>query len=95
MRNTRVVDIVTALDDYSAQVDIHDPWVDAGLSQREYGLNVAEHPQAGAYDAVVLAVGHDQFRALGAAGIRAFGKPVSVIYDVKSLLPRDAVDGRL
>ena len=47
------------------------------------------------YDAIILAVGHQQFAQLGAAGIRAFGKPESVLYDVKGLLPRDSVDGRL
>jgi UDP-N-acetyl-D-glucosamine/UDP-N-acetyl-D-galactosamine dehydrogenase len=52
-------------------------------------------PEAGGYDAVIIAVGHDEFRTLGAAGIRAFGKPDSVVYDVKYILPRDAVDGRL
>jgi UDP-N-acetyl-D-galactosamine dehydrogenase len=47
------------------------------------------------YDAVIVAVGHDKFRQLGAEGIRAYGKPVSILYDVKYLLPREAVDGRL
>ena len=95
MRNTRVVDIMQSLDEYSMQVDIHDPWVDAEQSQREYGLDVVGHPLPDTYDAVVVAVGHDQFCTLGAAGIRAFGKAVCVIYDVKSILPIDAVDGRL
>ena len=52
--------------------------------------------EQGAYDAIVLAVGHDEFRALGGEGVRAFGKPeASIVYDVKYVLPRDAVDGRL
>lgn len=95
LRNTRVVDIVQALKGYSAQVDIHDPWVDAAEAQHEYGLSPTVTPVQGEYDAVIVAVGHDEFRALGADGIRAFAKPESIIYDVKYVLPRDSVDGRL
>ena len=95
LRNTRVVDIVSALKTYSAQVDICDPWVDSGDAQHEYGLSTTAQPQQGVYDAVIVAVGHDQFRELGAEGIRAYGKPESILYDVKYVLPRDAVDGRL
>ena len=96
LRNTRVVDIVHALEGYSAQVDVYDPWVDAAEAQHEYGLTPIEAPEQGAYDAMVLAVGHDQFRALGGQGVRAFGKAeASIVYDVKYVLPRDAVDGRL
>jgi UDP-N-acetyl-D-galactosamine dehydrogenase len=69
--------------------------VDAAQAQHEYGLAPVNEPGQGVYDAVVVAVGHDEFRALGAAGIRAFGKPESVIYDVKYVLPRESVDGRL
>jgi UDP-N-acetyl-D-galactosamine dehydrogenase len=95
LRNTRVVDIVAALADYSAFVDVHDPWVDAHEAKAEYGLDFVDAPQAGVYDAIVLAVAHDQFATLGAEGIRAYGKAASVLYDVKSMLPRTAVDARL
>jgi len=95
LRNTRVVDILAALKDYNAQLDIHDPWVDAVAAKHEYGLVMTAAPEAGSYDAIILAVGHEQFAALGAAGIRAYGKPGSVLYDVKYVLPREAVDGRL
>ena len=95
LRNTRVVDIVQSLQGYNAQVDVFDPWVDPVQAQHEYGLAPITDPARGAYDAVILAVGHDQFRQLGGDGVRAFGKPDSVVYDVKYLLPRDAVDGRL
>ena len=94
LRNTRVVDIVAALDGYSVRVDVCDPWVDEVQAQHEYGLALVA-PGQGMYDAVIVAVGHDKFRQLGAEGIRAYGKPVSILYDVKYLLPRDAVDGRL
>ncbi|HEX8779347.1 MAG TPA: UDP binding domain-containing protein, partial [Rhodanobacter sp.] len=95
LRNTRVVDIVHALRGYNAQVDVHDPWVDAAEAEHEYGLAPLAEPATGAYDAVIVAVGHHQFVALGAAGVRAYGKPQSVVYDVKYVLPREAVDGRL
>ncbi|CAM5623774.1 Vi polysaccharide biosynthesis protein VipA/TviB OS=Rhodanobacter lindaniclasticus OX=75310 GN=B1991_11700 PE=3 SV=1 [Rhodanobacter lindaniclasticus] len=95
LRNTRVVDIVQALRGYNTEVDVFDPWVDAAEARHEYGLELVDAPAKGAYDAVIVAVGHRQFAALGSAGIRAFGKPSSVLYDVKYVLPRDEVDGRL
>jgi UDP-N-acetyl-D-glucosamine/UDP-N-acetyl-D-galactosamine dehydrogenase len=95
LRNTRVVDIVQALCTYKAQVDIHDPWVDPAEAEHEYGIVPIAEPERGSYDAVIVAVGHQQFTTMGADGIRAFGKPESVLYDVKYVLPRAAVDGRL
>jgi UDP-N-acetyl-D-galactosamine dehydrogenase len=90
-----VVDILDELRRYNVQVDIHDPWVDAPLAHEEYGLSMTDAPDAGAYDAVILAVAHREFAALGAEGIRRYGKPDAVLFDVKGVLPRDRVDGRL
>jgi len=95
LRNTRVVDIVRELREYRASVDVHDPWVSADAARREYGLDMVETPQAGAYDAIVLAVAHRQFRALGAQKIRAYGKPLQVLYDLKHVLGRGESDLRL
>ncbi|WP_240098638.1 Vi polysaccharide biosynthesis UDP-N-acetylglucosamine C-6 dehydrogenase TviB [Thermomonas flagellata] len=95
LRNTRVIDTVHALRGYHCAVDVHDPWVDAAEARHEYGLDLVAAPAAGAYDAVVLAVAHRQFAALGGDGVRAFCKPQAVVYDVKGVLPREAVDGRL
>ncbi len=95
LRNTKVVDIVAELVEHQVSVDIHDPWVDAAEADHEYGLALTAQPGAGTYDAVILAVAHRQFLESGAAGIRAYGKAEAVLYDVKSALPRDAVDGRL
>jgi UDP-N-acetyl-D-galactosamine dehydrogenase len=95
VRNTKVVDIVKELASYGATVDIFDPWVDATEARQEYDIELTEDPQPGAYDVVVLAVAHQQFRDLGEQGIKAYGKPGSVFFDVKYLLPQDAVDGRL
>lgn len=95
LRNTRVVDVVGELADYHAQVDVHDPWVDADEARHEYGLALVADPVPGSYDAIILAVGHRQFIELGAQRIRALGKPGCVLFDVKQALPREAVDDRL
>lgn len=95
LRNTRVVDIVGELSEMGMQVDVHDPWVDAEEAREEYGLQLVS-PEHGAYDAVLLAVGHEEFRAAGAEGMRAYGKSEAhVLYDLKSILPQDASDLRL
>ena len=95
LRNTRVVDIVEELVHYHANVDVYDPWVDAAEAQREYGITPIESPAGGHYDAIILAVAHHQFVTLGSEAIRKFGKPQSVLYDIKSILPKDSVDARL
>jgi UDP-N-acetyl-D-glucosamine/UDP-N-acetyl-D-galactosamine dehydrogenase len=95
VRNTRVVDILASLNEYHADVDVFDPWVNADEAEHEYGIRPITAPNSGEYDAIIIAVAHEQFKALGTAGIRAFGKQSSIIFDVKHILPRDAVDGRL
>jgi UDP-N-acetyl-D-galactosamine dehydrogenase len=95
LRNTRVIDMVRELQGLHARVHVHDPWVDPAEARREYGLEMLAEPAPGAYDAIILAVPHQQFRALSAGQIRAWGKPDHVLYDVKYLLPRHETDGRL
>ena len=96
VRNTKVVDIVKALGDYNVRVDIYDPWVDVQEAKHEYGLDcLTSAPAQGVYDAIVLAVGHHQFAVLGEHGIKAFGKPSAVLFDIKGILPLGATDGRL
>jgi UDP-N-acetyl-D-galactosamine dehydrogenase len=95
LRNTRVVDIVQEFRDYNAHVEVYDPWVDAREAQHEYGIEPISALKPGRYDAVILAVAHQQFREMGVAQIRALGKPASVLFDVKYLLPSAQVDGRL
>jgi len=92
LRNTKVVDIIAELKSYNANVHIHDPWVSAEEARHEYGIDLVAAPEAGSYDAVILAVSHREFIALGADGIRAFGKPGAVLFDVKRALPRASVD---
>ncbi|GAB4407134.1 MAG: Vi polysaccharide biosynthesis UDP-N-acetylglucosamine C-6 dehydrogenase TviB [Rhodoferax sp.] len=95
LRNTKVIDIVQTLQGFNIAVDVHDPWVDPEEAHDEYGLTLLQQPAPNTYDAVVVAVAHQQFRNAGAEGIRAWLKPNGVIYDVKCVLPREAVDGRL
>ena len=95
VRNSKVVEIVRELESYGATVDVHDPWVDAAEARQECGVDLVEEPEEGRYDAVVIAVAHDHYRKLGERGIRAFGKEKSIVYDVKYVLPADAVDDRL
>ena len=95
LRNTRVIDIVRELESSRARVDVYDPWIDAAHATREYRIHSIDTIVDGSYDAIILAVAHRQFAELGAARIRAFGRPGAVIFDVKSVLPAAAVDGRL
>lgn len=95
LRNTRVIDIIRELADYHAQIDVYDPWADADAAVHEYGLTLIDSPQANSYDAIILCVGHEQFRQMGADTIRSFGKTNNVLFDVKHILPKDRVDARL
>lgn len=95
LRNTRVIDIISELKSYHAQVEVYDPWVNADDARKEYGIDVIASLQPSRYDAIILAVAHDHFLELGAAGIRALGKPDHVLYDIKSILPKSDVDARL
>jgi UDP-N-acetyl-D-galactosamine dehydrogenase len=95
VRNTKIVDVVAELSSWGGKVDVHDPWVDPAEAKEEYGIDLVGEPEKGAYDAVIVAVGHEQFKALGAAGIRAFGKENAVLYDVKYVLDAKDVDDRI
>lgn len=95
LRNTRVVDVVRELQEYNIQVDVHDPWISPKESEYEYGISPVEQPEQGTYDAIILAVGHNQFKTMGTASIRAHGKPEHVLYDLKYILPKNEVDLRL
>ncbi|MGX1113383.1 UDP-N-acetyl-D-galactosamine dehydrogenase [Pseudoalteromonas sp. MBR-15] len=95
LRNTKVVDIVTELKEYNINVDIVDPWCSNEEAEHEYSLSLtAEHKQ-NYYDAILLAVGHNEFKEMGAEQIRALGKEQHVLYDLKYVLPKESVDMRL
>jgi UDP-N-acetyl-D-galactosamine dehydrogenase len=95
LRNTKVVDIVSELNEYNMNVDILDPWCSNEGAQHEYGLDVIKEAKQDNYDAVILAVAHNEFKVMGPDAIKALGKKDSVIYDLKYVLPKEAVDLRL
>ena len=95
LRNTRVVDIVHELGEYHVDVDVYDPWVDADEAQHEYGITPIAKPEPGKYDAIILAVSHEQFVKMGAAEIRKLGKAKHVLYDLKYVLSPEESDLRL
>ncbi|MEZ8370501.1 Vi polysaccharide biosynthesis UDP-N-acetylglucosamine C-6 dehydrogenase TviB [Vibrio splendidus] len=95
LRNTKVVDIVAELKEYNINVDIVDPWCSNVEAQHEYGLTLCEEPQQGDYDAIIMAVGHNEFKEMGPVEIRAFGKSEHVLYDLKYVLDKSDVDMRL
>ncbi|WP_222908767.1 Vi polysaccharide biosynthesis UDP-N-acetylglucosamine C-6 dehydrogenase TviB [Pseudomonas sp. DNDY-54] len=95
LRNTRVVDIIAELGEYNIRVDVYDPWVSAAEAQHEHGISPIGEPVISAYDGIVLAVAHNEFRALGSENIRRYGKPEHVLYDLKYLLSSEEADLRL
>ena len=96
LRNTKVVDLVRGLSECNVSTDIYDPWIDPQEAQQELGLScMRDAPQTETYDAIIVAVGHNQFVEAGSAAVRNFGKPGAVLYDVKGIYPRSEVDGRL
>jgi UDP-N-acetyl-D-galactosamine dehydrogenase len=96
LRNTRIVDIVSELKDYNCDVDVYDPWVSVEEAQHEYSITpLVQPPNNGAYDAIILAVAHHQFKEMGAAAIRAWGKSDAVLYDLKYVLTTNESDLRL
>jgi UDP-N-acetyl-D-galactosamine dehydrogenase len=95
LRNTKVIDIINELAEYNAKVDVYDPWVSVEEAQHEYDITPVSEPAAGTYDAIILAVAHHQFKEMGAAGLRRFGKKEHVLYDLKYVLPQGDSDIRL
>ncbi|CAM4011655.1 Vi polysaccharide biosynthesis UDP-N-acetylglucosamine C-6 dehydrogenase TviB [Bordetella tumulicola] len=95
LRNTRIVDIVQELGEYNVDVDVYDPWVDAQEAVHEYGITPVSELKQGHYDAIILAVSHEQFVNMGAAEIRKLGKAKHVLYDLKYVLTSSESDLRL
>lgn len=96
LRNTRVIDLVHELQAFDTQVDLYDPHADSAEAQREYGVTLLPVlPSSGQYDALVVAVAHEEFKRLGIDGIRRLGNNHAVIYDIKGMFGKDEVDGRL
>ena len=96
LRNSKVVDMIAALREFHATVDVHDPWADPDDARHEYGLEpLAALPESPRHDAIVVAVAHDAYREMGPDRIRALARPGAILFDVKGLFPKTASDGRL
>lgn len=92
IRNTKVVDIYHTLREYTNDITIYDPWADAGHVQHEYGISITKQMPEEKFDAIILAVAHKEFEEID---FKSMTTDNSVIYDVKGILPRDIIDGRL
>jgi len=95
LRNTRVVDIIKELETYGVNIHVYDPWVDPEEAVAEYGIKPIATLEEGKFDAILLAVAHEQFKKMDIKQVRALGKPDSIIYDLKYLFPADLTDERL
>ena len=95
LRNTRVVDLIREFDWYNCNVDVYDPWVDKDEAYDEYGIKPVDKPIKGKYDAILIAVAHDEFKDLSIEQIKTFGTDNHVLYDIKYLFKANEVDGRL
>lgn len=95
VRNSKVVDLIHALEKFGATVDVWDPWVDPKHVKHEYGITPIKKPRAGTYDAVVMAVAHDQFKTMGIRGVKKLMKRKHVLFDIKHVFKAKDVDGRL
>jgi len=91
IRNSRVIDVITEFRDYDCLVDVYDPWADAAEVKHEYGVELTASPSSD-YDAVVLAVAHNEFTK---TDVRSYGKQGAVIYDIKGILDPSVIDERL
>ena len=95
IRNTRVIDIVNELKEYHIDVDVYDSWVDMAEAQHEYDITPVQNLEQGQYDAVILAVAHEQFKDMGVDVIRELGKPEHILYDLKYIFEQSESDLRL
>ena len=92
IRNTKVVDIYSALHEYTSNITVYDPWANAEHVMKEYNTPIVNTLPDEKYDTVILAVAHKEFLSLD---IKSMLNEKSVVYDVKGILPRDLIDGRL
>ncbi|MEG1150180.1 MAG: UDP binding domain-containing protein, partial [Bacilli bacterium] len=95
IRNTKIIDILNELKEYHIEADVYDPWVDTAEAEHEYGITPVQNLQLGKYDAVILAVAHQQFKEMGVETIRALGKAEHILYDLKYVLDASEADIRL
>jgi len=92
VRNTKVVDVYRELKEYGVNVDIYDPWADVEEVMHEYGVAIEQNLPAKQYDAIVVAVAHNQFLTMD---INKLKNNQAVVFDIKACLDRELVDERL
>lgn len=92
VRNTKIVDIYSTLEEYTTNITVYDPWANPAAVRYEYGVDIVSELPAEKFDVVILGVAHKEFLDLD---VKSLVKEGGVIYDVKGLLPRDIIDGRL
>lgn len=95
LRNTRVTDLISVFKNVHCNIDVYDPWVNKECAKDECDIIPIDYPVEEKYDAIVLAVAHDEIKKMGVTILTKFAKSNCVIYDIKCILPADAVDGRL
>lgn len=95
IRNSRVIDLIAGFNKFNCNVHIYDPWVDKSDAKKEYDIDLIDNPQTTKYDAIIIAVGHNEFKQMSLNEIKSFGKEKFVLYDVKYLYEQNEVDGRL
>lgn len=92
VRNTKVIDIYNALTEYNLSITVYDPWANPAIVEKEYGIKITNQLPAGKYDAAILAVAHNEFNTLDIASLL---KEKHIIFDVKGMMDRNLIDGRL
>ena len=95
LRNTKMFDLVKELEERNCNVDVYDPWVSAAEANMEYGIEIIDFPEKDKYDAIIIAVSHDQFKEMGSETIRSFGKKKHILYDLKCVFSSEETDMRL
>jgi UDP-N-acetyl-D-galactosamine dehydrogenase len=95
LRNSCVVDLITGFESFNCNVDVYDPWVSKKEANELYGISLVSKPLNGKYDAIVLAVGHNEFTKMSEDQLRKLGRKNHVLYDIKYILNVDEADGRL
>ena len=95
LRNTRVIDVVECLRDFGIVVDVHDPLADPTEAEEEYNIKLAPELRFGLYDGILLAVAHDEYRAIPSTELRSLGKETHLFFDLKSILQYENNDVRL
>ena len=95
LRNTKVIDIINEFNEYNIDIDVVDPWCSPEEAELEYKLKLTRKYKKNNYDAIIIAVGHNEFKDMGAKAIRQLGKSLHILYDLKYIFDKDDVDLRL